>query len=202
MVVEQGGTLHAVKGTFVTFLVSENIGISLFNEGRRSMTLFDATAQQPGHSFRSRKMLAGVFALCGVAAIAVSLCWNAAAEHRVNRFFSAVEANDFPVAFAIWNNDPDWRQHTRDVSAGYSYGRFLLDWGTAGEYGRIASHKILHSTSSYGNNTLVAVEINGRASVPLVVAVARSTHSMSFPPFNLTQMKNVFGWAYWQLSYR
>jgi hypothetical protein len=25
---------------------------------------------------------------------------------------------------------------------------------------------------------------------------------MSFPPFNLTQMKNVFGWTYWQLSYR
>jgi hypothetical protein len=36
-----------------------------------------------------------------------------------------------------------------------------LDWGTASEHGRITSHKILHSTSGYGNNTLIAVEING-----------------------------------------
>jgi hypothetical protein len=149
------------------------------------MTLFDAPAHRPSRSFRSKKLLVSVFVLCGVAVIAVFLCWNVPAQHRVNRFFSAVEANDFPLAFGIWNNDPDWQEHTqRNISAGYS------------------SHKILHSTSSYGNNTLVAVEINGRATVPLVVAVARSTHSMSFPPFNLTQMTNVFGWTYWQLSYR
>ena len=90
----------------------------------------------------------------------------------------------------------------RYAAAGYPYGRFVLDWGTGGEYGRIKSHEILHSTSSYGNNTLLAVEINGRKTAPLVLAVARRTHSMSFPPFNLTQMKNVFGWTYWQLSYR
>lgn len=167
------------------------------------MTLFDAPANLPGRSFKNRKLLVSVFVLCGVAILAVFLCWNLPAEHRVNRFLSAVEANDFPLAFGIWNNDPDWQKHAqRNASAGYSYGRFLFDWGTTSEYGRITSHKILHSTSSYGNNTLVAVEINGRATVPLVVAVARSTHSMSFPPFNLTQMKNVFGWTYWQLSYR
>jgi hypothetical protein len=166
------------------------------------MTLFDTPAHHPDRSFRSHKLLAGVFALFVIAVVAVFLYWNVPAEHRVNRFFSAVETNDFPVAFGIWNNDPDWQKHTRNVSVGYSYGRFLLDWDTAGEYGRITSHKILHSTSSYGNNTLVAVEINGRATAPLVVAVARGTHSMSFPPFNLTQMKNVFGWTYWQLSYR
>jgi hypothetical protein len=167
------------------------------------MTLFDAPGPKPSRSSTSRTLLLGVFVLCAVAGIAMFLCWNVPAEHRVNRFLSAVEANDYPVAFGIWNNDPDWRKHTqRYASAGYSYGRFILDWSTAGDYGRITRHKILHSTSSYGNNTLVAVEINGREAVPLVLAVARSTHSMSFPPFNLTQMKNLFGWTYWQLSYR
>jgi hypothetical protein len=165
------------------------------------MTLFDAPGLNENRSFRRWKLLISIFVLCGLVGVAVFLYWNVSAEHRVDRFFSAVEANDFPAAFGIWNNDPDWQVHAQRY-AGYSYGRFTLDWGAAGEYGRITSHKILHSTSSYGNNTLLAVEINGRESVPLVVAVARSTHSMSFPPFNLTQMKNLFGWTYWQLSYR
>jgi hypothetical protein len=166
------------------------------------MTLLDAPAHNRSRARRRRTLLISVFVLCAVAGMAVFLCWNLPAEHRVNRFFTAVEANDFPEAFAIWNNDPDWREHPQRYAAGYPYGRFVLDWGTASEYGRITSHKILHSTSGYGNNTLLAVEINGRESDPLVIAVAGSGHSMSFPPFNLTQMKNVFGWTYWQLSYR
>lgn len=167
------------------------------------MTLLDAPAHNRSRAQKIRSLLISVFVLCGVVGIAVSLRWNMPAEHRVNQFFGAVESNDFPRAFGIWTNDPDWQGHTQRYAAeGYPYGRFVLDWGTASEYGRITSHKILHSTSGYGNNTLLAVEINGRETAPLVLAVARSTHSMSFPPFNLTQMKNVFGWTYWQLSYR
>jgi hypothetical protein len=167
------------------------------------MTLLDAPAHSGSLTRKSRTLLIIGFLLCGIVGIAVVLYWNAPEEHRVNRFFAAVEANDFPRAFGIWNNDPDWREHAqRYAAAGYSYGRFVLDWDTAGEYGRITNHKIVHSTSSYGNNTLLAVEINGRKSAQLVLAVARSNHSMSFPPFNLKQMKNVFGWTYWQLSYR
>jgi hypothetical protein len=117
MVVEQAGTLQAAcarfrqsanlkkaarrvaencTGTFATFPVSENTRISLLKRGR-PMTLFDAPAHRPSRSFRSKKLLVSVFVLCGVAVIAVFLCWNVPAEHRVNRFFSAVEANDFPL---------------------------------------------------------------------------------------------------------
>ena len=167
------------------------------------MTLLDAPIHNRSRARKSWTLLISVVLLCGIVGIAVFLGWNVPAEHRMNRFLVAVEANDLPGAFAIWNNDPDWREHTqRYAAAGYPYGRFVLDWGAGSEYGRIKSHKILYSTSSYGNNTLLAVEINGRKTAPLVLAVARSTHSMSFPPFNLTQMKNVFGWTYWQLSYR
>ena len=167
------------------------------------MTLLDAPPNHPTRGWKSRPLLITTIVLCALVVIAVLHFRNLPAEHRVDRFFTAVEANDFPKAFGIWNNDSDWQQHPqRYLAAGYPYGRFLLDWGTAGEYGRITSHKILHSTSSYGNNTLLAVEINGRQDAPLVLAVARSTHSMSFPPFDLTQMKNIFGWTYWHLSYR
>jgi hypothetical protein len=167
------------------------------------MTLLDAPDHNRSRAWKRRIPLISAFVFCGIVGIGGFLCWNLPAEHSVNEFFAAVEANNLPKAFGIWNNDPDWQQHTeRYAVTGYPYGRFVLDWGTASERGRIISHKILHSTSGYGNNTLIAVEINDRETDPLVLAVARSNHSMSFPPFNLTQMKNVFGWTYWQLSYR
>jgi hypothetical protein len=165
------------------------------------MTLLDAPGHDRSRAWNDRTPLISAFILCGIIGIAVFLCWNLPAEHRMNRFFATVEANNLPEAFGIWNNDQDWQQHTQRY-AGYPYGRFVLDWGTASEHGHITSHKVLHSTSGYGNSTLIAVEINGRETDPLVLAVTRGTHTMSFPPFNLTQMKNVFGWTYWQLSYR
>jgi len=167
------------------------------------MTLLDALAYNRTRGKRRRNFLICGLLFCGVAGIVIFLCWNLPAEHRVNEFFAAVEANDFPKAFGIWNNDPDWQQHTqRYATVDYPYGRFVVDWGIASEYGRITNHKILHSTSGYGNNTLLAVEINGRETALLALAVRKSTRTMSFPPFNLTPMKNGFGWKYWQLSYR
>jgi hypothetical protein len=165
------------------------------------MTLLDAPVYDRTLTKRRRNLVIGALLFCAVACMVVALCWNLPAEHRVNQFFSAVEAQDFSKAFGIWNNDPDWQEHTqRYAKDGYPYGRFVVDWGRSGDYGRITSHKILHSIS-YGNSTLLAVEINGRkAALPL--AVTKSTQTMNFPPFNLTPMKDLFGWTYWQVSYR
>ena len=166
------------------------------------MTLLNAPAYDRSRDKRRRNFLIGVLFLGGVVAIAAFLCWNLPAERSVNQFFAAVEAQDFPKAFGIWNHDPNWQQHTqRYAPGGYTYGRFLVDWGQAGDYGRITSHKVLHSTSRYGNNTLLAVEINGRKTALLALAVGKSTHTMTFPPFDLTPMKNGFGGTYWQISY-
>jgi hypothetical protein len=166
------------------------------------MTLLNAPAYDRSRAKKRRNLLVCVLFLCGVVAIVVLFCWNLPAEHRVNQFFAAVEAQDFPKAFGIWNYDPNWQQHTqRYAQSGYTYGHFLVDWDKASGYGRITSHKVLHSTSSYGNNTLLAVEINGRKTALLALAVGKRTHTMSFPPFDLTPMKNGLGWTYWQISY-
>lgn len=165
------------------------------------MSLLNPPAYNQTLARRRRNRVIGALLICGVAGILVFFCWNLPAEHRVNQFFAAVEAQDFPKAFAIWNNDPDWQEHAqRYAKDGYAYGRFISDWGTTGDYGRITSHKVLHSTS-YGNNTLMAVEINGRKSA-LALAVTSSTHTMSFPPFSLTPMKDDLGLTYWQVSYK
>jgi hypothetical protein len=62
---------------------------------------------------------------CGVVAIVVFLCGNLPAERQVNEFFAAVETQDFPKAFGIWNNDADWQHTQRYAAAGYPYGRLL-----------------------------------------------------------------------------
>jgi hypothetical protein len=165
------------------------------------MTLLDAPVYDLTHANRHRNLRIGALLLVVTAALAVFLCRNLPAEHRVNQFFAAIEAQDFTKAFGIWNNDPDWQQHLqRYANDGYSYGRFIVDWGKASDYGRITSHKILHSTS-LGNNSLLAVEINGHKT-PLILAVTKNTHTMSFPPFELTPIKDDFGWTDWQVTYR
>ena len=166
------------------------------------MTLLNAPAYDRSRAKRRRNFLIGVLFLCGIVAIAAFLCWNLPAERSVNQFFAAVEAQDFPTAFAIWNHDPNWQQHAQQyAAAGYSYGRFVNDWGKGSDYGAITHHKILHSTSHYGNSTLLAVDINGRKSALLTLGVEKGTHRMSFPPFALTPMENGFGWTIWQISY-
>jgi hypothetical protein len=165
------------------------------------MTLLDAPTYDRNLTRRRRKLVIGALLFCAFAGIVFAVCRNLPAEHRVNQFFAAVETQDFAKAFGIWNNDPDWQEHTqRYAKDGYSYGRFVVDWGRSGDYGRITSHKILH-TVSYGNSTLLAIEINGRKET-LALAVKRRTHTMNFPPFNLTPVKDDFGWTYWQVSYR
>jgi hypothetical protein len=161
------------------------------------MTLLDAPAYErtPSHHWRTL----GAVVIVATGLLTVFLFRNLPAERRVNQFFAAVESRDFTRAYGIWNNDPAWQQHVQRY-AGYSYGRFVVDWGESSDYGRISSHRILHSTS-LGNTSLMAVEVNGHKT-PLILAVTKNTHTMNFPPFSLTPIKDDFGWTDWQVSYR
>jgi hypothetical protein len=167
------------------------------------MTLLDAPVYYQTHSKNRLIVAIGSIALLVMIAIVAFLAWNLPAEHRLNEFMAAVEAQDLPKAFGIWNNDPKWQEHAqRYAEAGYAYGRFVNDWGQGGDYGVIASHKIRYGTSRYGNSTLFAVEINGRKAALLTLAVEKSGHRMTFPPFVLNPVDNGFGWTVWQITYR
>ena len=92
------------------------------------MTLLDAPVYDQTRTKKRRNLLISASCFCGVVAIVVFLCWNLPAEHKANEFFAAVEAQDLPKAFGIWNNDADWQQHTqRYAAAAYPYGRFVID---------------------------------------------------------------------------
>ena len=166
------------------------------------MTLLDAPAYNAARARRRRNAIIGTIVGVIVLGILIFIFWNVPAEHRVNRFFAAVEAQDYPRAFGIWNSDADWQQHPQQyVSAGYPYGRFLNDWSESGEYGRIISHKIMYATSSLGNSTLMAIEVNGRKTL-LTLGVEKKSHAFSFTPFELTPQTGTFGMTYWQVSYK
>jgi hypothetical protein len=167
------------------------------------MTLFHSSPQSSVCSRRYRFLLAATF-LAWIAVTALLFFFDDhPAEERVNRFFAAIESQNFPEAYGIWNNDPGWWQHpSKYVSEGYPYSRFLEDWGPSGDYGVIHSHKILYSRSKRGNTVLMAVEINGHKAQPTVLAVGRKDHTIGFSPFELTPQKDLFGFTYWQISYR
>jgi hypothetical protein len=167
------------------------------------MTLLDARVDDTNPGKKRRTLIIALLSVAGAIAITAFLTWNLPAEKRVNQLFAAIEKQDFPRAFGIWNNDPNWQQHARQyAAAGYSYGRFVSDWGSVGEYGAIKSHKILHATSRHGNSTLLAVEVNGRKGALLTLAVQKHTHAMNFSPFALTPAETGLGWTDWQISYR
>ncbi len=165
------------------------------------MTLLDAPSYNAARARKIRNLIIGLAVLCIAAAIFLYVFWDWPEEHRINQFFAAVEKQDFPKAFGIWNNDPDWQQHAQKyATAGYPYGRFLVDWSQSSDYGVITSHKILYATT-FGNGVVMAVEVNGRKT-PLTLAVTRKTHIIGFTPFALTAQKNALGMTYWQISYQ
>lgn len=101
----------------------------------------------------------------------------------VNKFLTAVEADDLAKAYGIWQNDKNWQQHPAQYSV-YPFSRFQGDWGPTSpdnEYGAIRSHKIALA-GHYGNGLLVAVFINGRKSDALDLAYDPKTGQLSFAP--------------------
>lgn len=147
------------------------------------MTLLDAPVFNAARAKKRRNLLIIVSVLVVVLAGLTWWFWDLPQEHKVNQFFAAVEAQDFPKAFGIWNNDPQWQQHT-DKFKMYPYGKFTVDWGTSSDYGVIKSHQIVIHKST-GSGVIVGVEVNGRKT-PMYLWVERRAGTMSFSPFELT----------------
>jgi hypothetical protein len=138
------------------------------------MTLLNAPEYDGSRERRNRNLLvgAGVLVLLviviGLGGFMAGHGWffsNLAAEHKVNSFFSALEAKDYEKAYAIYTNDPDWQQHP-DKHADYPLKRFTEDWTTESPvHGPILSHHVdiskTDGTGAFGSGIIVAVRVNG-----------------------------------------
>jgi len=129
------------------------------------MTLLDAPLYDAAKARRRKiKIAVAVVALVTLAVLA----WmyrNWPEEHSVDKFFTALQHQDFETAYGIYFNDSGWRQHRQKYSQ-YTYADFYRDWGPGGEWGLIKSHKIYGSANTKqlgGGGVVVEVVVNERA---------------------------------------
>lgn len=146
------------------------------------MTLMDAPRYDAN---RARIIRNSILITLGVVVLGLVLgfiFWNWPAQHRVNHFFSLVEKGDMPGAYAAWNNDKNWREHSERYT-GYTYNDFLKDWGPGSDYGAIHTHKI-DITKTVGNGVVMGVLING-GKTPLFLRVDHKSKEIGFSPVEL-----------------
>jgi hypothetical protein len=143
------------------------------------MTLFEAKEYDPSKDRRKRNIIISVIVLV---ILLGALGWHFRfwqQERVVNKFFTALEQRNYEQAYAIWFNDPDWKQHP-EKHKDYDFHSFYLDWGPGGEWGLVNTHKI-YTTVAGGSGVTVVVVVNGRSQV-CNVWVEKKDKTMSFPP--------------------
>jgi hypothetical protein len=156
------------------------------------MTLLNAPDYDPGKERKNRNVLIGIgiaivlIAAIGIGGFFAGHGWffdDLAIEHHVSTFLAAVQADDLDKAFAIWLNDPEWKQHPQNPN--YDFTRFQEDWGPTsrdGE-GNIKKYKVDISKRT-GTGCIVAVKLNG-SKKPLFLWYEKSNGRMSFSPLEL-----------------
>ena len=108
-------------------------------------------------------------------------------EHTVNKFFEALERQDFETAYGIYQGDPDWKQHPQKYTE-YALPQFKLDWGPSSDYGAITSHQIDCATEPKkqdfhaSSGVIVVVTINKRSD-PTSLWVEKKNKSITTSPW-------------------
>jgi len=161
------------------------------------MTLLNAPEYDSRRDARIRNMwiAAGVLVLLliviGMGGFVLGHGWffsNLPAEHKVNKFFDALEAKDYAKAYGIWWNDPEWQQHPQKYD--YTLGRFTEDWTSASPVnGPILSHHVdisrTDGSGMFGSGIIVAVRVNGDHKV--FMYVIRKDGTLAWPAPHILQ---------------
>ena len=155
------------------------------------MTLFEA---KPYDAARARKRRMQILGIVVAVLIVGFIAWHFrhwSEEHQVDKFFTALEQQNFEKAYGVWMNDPDWKQHPQRY-ARYPFGEFMKDWGPGGEWGIIKSHTIDGTAVPQGGNAgafvspsgvVVVVTVNQRVGQKAHIWVEKSDKTLSFSPY-------------------
>ena len=101
------------------------------------------------------------------------------AEHKVNNFLAALQAKDYPKAYGLFYNDPEWQQHP-DKYKDYPLQRFTEDFTTESDWkGPVNSFHVDFSKRD-ATGTVVASTINGTTQ-PHPEVSARRWHHLVLP---------------------
>lgn len=155
------------------------------------MTLMDAKQYDESRDLRRRNLiLAAIFAVL-ILAWVVYHFRDHSERHAVRTLFNALQQQNLESAFAIWYQDPRWKQHPEKYSK-YGFGDFSSDWGPSGEWGTIKSYSVDCSYSS-GSGVIVQVTINHRTE-HAYMWVEKSDKTVHFSPSDI-DCGNWWGWV-------
>ena len=156
------------------------------------MTLLNAPEFDVQKEARKRNILVGsgitvvVLVLLAVAGFLLGHGWffmNLPVEHKVDNFLTALQAQDYPKAYGLFYNDPDWQQHANKYKD-YPLQRFTEDFTTESDWkGPVTSFQV--GCSKRGETgTAVASKINGTTN--LTLNYLRSDGTLAFFPLELS----------------
>ena len=93
-------------------------------------------------------------------------------ERQARRFFAALQRQEYPEAYRIWQPAP---------TSSYTYKDFLQDWGQDGYeiHGPVQNFHVTGSTAR-GSGVVVRVQVNRNRNIPLWVE--KKDKTLSFPP--------------------
>lgn len=148
------------------------------------MTLLDA---QPFDAARARRRKIRIAIAVLAVLILATIVWlyrNWPEERVVSHFFAALEKQDYDSAYAIYFNDPNWRQHPQKYSQ-YTYADFYRDWGPGGEWGLIKSFRIYGSadTKGFGSGGVIVEVIVNERTEHARMFVQRSDKTVTVYPY-------------------
>jgi len=156
------------------------------------MTLLNAPEFDVKKENRKRNILVGsgiTFAFLVVLAVAGFLMghgWlfmNLPVEHRMNLFLSALQEQDYPKAYGVFYNDPNWQQHP-DKYKDYPLQRFTEDFTTESDWKAPVTSFRVGCSKRDETGTAVYATVNGTTS--LTLKYQRADGTLTFFPYELS----------------
>lgn len=128
------------------------------------MTLMDAKEYDEAGARRRKRRIVGIVGILLVLGFLAYRFRYWPEERLVDKFFTALERQDFETAYGLYMADPSWRQHPQKYPL-YPYSDFYRDWGPGGEWGLVKGYKIYASGEcpKGGSGVIVEVIVNQRA---------------------------------------
>jgi len=156
------------------------------------MTLFES---QPYDPLQARKRRIRIVAISVIVLVCLILAWNFryyAEERQVDKFFAALQKQDYETAYGIWFHDPGWKQHPQKYPD-YPFSSFMQDWGPGGQWGLVKSYHVDGSAVPKGgtgtkfdvgsSGVVVVVTVNERVADKAHIWVEKSDKTLGFSPY-------------------
>ena len=128
------------------------------------MTLLDAKEYDEARVIRRRRRIVAVVSIIIILGFLGYRLRFWPEEHLVEKFFTALQKQDYETAYGIYMADPGWKQHPQQHPL-YPFNEFYQDWGPGGDWGLIKNFRIYASGEcpKGGSGVIVEVVVNGRA---------------------------------------